>query len=58
MKTKPTKTDEATQYGGVIQSVLTSQLPITYVCDGARVPEDINDADADTVLTGLFAERS
>jgi len=53
-----TKTDEATQYGGVIQSVLTSQLPITYVCDGARVPEDISDADADIILRGLFAERS
>src|SRR6185436_12430433 len=34
-----TKLDETDQVGGVMHAPLGSQLPITYLCDGARVPE-------------------
>jgi flagellar biosynthesis protein FlhF len=49
-----TKTDETVQHGGVVQAVLTSDLPVTYICNGPRVPEDIRDASAEMVLKGLL----
>jgi flagellar biosynthesis protein FlhF len=49
-----TKIDETVQQGGVLQAVLSSDLPITYICNGPRVPEDIRDASAENVLKGLL----
>jgi len=49
-----TKTDETVQQGGVIQAVLGGDLPVTYVCNGPRVPEDIRDASVEIVLKGLL----
>jgi flagellar biosynthesis protein FlhF len=49
-----TKTDETVQQGGVLQAVLTSDLPITYTCNGPRVPEDIRDASPEIILKGLL----
>ncbi len=37
-----TKLDEATSLGGAFSASIRNQLPITYVCDGQRVPEDIH----------------
>lgn len=49
-----TKTDETVQQGGVIQAVLSGDLPVTYSCNGPRVPEDIRDASVEIVLKGLL----
>ena len=35
-------------------AVLEHDLPLTYLCDSARVPEDIHDAAVERVLDALF----
>ena len=45
-----TKIDEATRIGGVLSSVIRMRLPVAYVCDGQRVPEDIQQARADQLV--------
>jgi flagellar biosynthesis protein FlhF len=50
-----TKTDETMQHGGVVQAALSSDLPLAYICNGPRVPEDIRDASAEIILKGLLA---
>jgi flagellar biosynthesis protein FlhF len=52
-----TKLDETDQVGGVMHAPLGSQVPITYLCNGARVPEDIEDAAIDRVLDAIFPEQ-
>lgn len=49
-----TKLDETEQLGGCLHPALTLRLPVTYLCDGARVPEDIHDAQSEMILDGLF----
>jgi flagellar biosynthesis protein FlhF len=39
-----TKLDEATSLGGAISTLIRSKLPLAYVSDGQRVPEDLNPA--------------
>ncbi len=39
-----TKVDEAASLGAVISTTLRHKLPIAYVCDGQRVPEDLHSA--------------
>jgi len=53
-----TKLDETDQVGGVMHAPLGSHLPLTYLCDGARVPEDIHDAAIDRVLDAIFPEQA
>jgi flagellar biosynthesis protein FlhF len=53
-----TKLDETDQVGGVMHAPLGRALPITYLCDGARVPEDIHDAAIDRVLDAIFPEQA
>jgi flagellar biosynthesis protein FlhF len=53
-----TKLDEADQLGGCLHPALTLRLPVTYLCDGARVPEDIHTAASDTLLDALFPGNS
>ncbi len=45
-----TKLDEATSLGGSISMLIRSRLPLAYVCDGQRVPEDINPARAHQLI--------
>lgn len=55
-----TKVDEACVLGGVLSSVIQSQLPITYFSDGQRVPEDLHLARADKLVmhgAALMAQR-
>lgn len=52
-----TKVDEAEQFAGCLHAAIAGDLPLTYVCDGARVPEDIHDAALDAVLDSLFPEQ-
>lgn len=53
-----TKLDETDQVGGVMHAPLGGKLPITYLCDGARVPEDIREAVLDDVLDTIFPEQA
>jgi flagellar biosynthesis protein FlhF len=45
-----TKLDETRRRGGIIDQVSDSQLPISYVTNGQRVPEDITPADKRSIL--------
>ncbi len=53
-----TKLDETDQVGGVMHVPMETDLPVTYLCDGARVPEDIHDAVLDDVLDAIFPEKA
>lgn len=53
-----TKVDETEQMGGALHAALAGPLPLTYVCNGARIPEDIADADADAIVNHLFPEQA
>lgn len=46
-----TKMDEAASLGGVLSAVLEAKLPLAFVTDGQRVPEDIHNAYADRLMT-------
>jgi flagellar biosynthesis protein FlhF len=37
-----TKTDEATSLGGALSALIRSGLPLAYVANGQRVPEDLH----------------
>lgn len=50
-----TKLDESTQCGGPVQGALTRQLPLAYLCNGPRVPEDLDAASAQHMSRLLFA---
>jgi flagellar biosynthesis protein FlhF len=41
-----TKLDEATSLGGTISTLIRSRLPLAYLSDGQRVPEDLSAARA------------
>src|SRR5512138_192710 len=41
-----TKLDEATSLGGSLSMLIRSRLPLAYMSDGQRVPEDLNPARA------------
>ena len=45
-----TKLDETRRRGGIIDQVLDSQIPISYITNGQRVPGDIIPADKRTIL--------
>lgn len=52
-----TKVDEATSLGAVLSALIRYQLPVAYIGNGQRVPEDILPARAD-VLAGTAAEMA
>lgn len=53
------KIDETLRIGGALSAAIRSGLPITYVCDGQRVPEDLQLARADQlVLRAMQLARS
>ena len=45
-----TKLDEATSLGGAISALIRSRLPLAYMSDGQRVPEDLHPARAHQLL--------
>jgi flagellar biosynthesis protein FlhF len=45
-----TKVDEATSLGGAISTLIRSRLPVTYVSEGQRVPEDLAPARAHQLI--------
>lgn len=52
-----TKLDETQAAGGALHASLLTGLPLTYLCDGPRVPEDIQEASVDAVLARLFPTK-
>ncbi|OOZ42138.1 flagellar biosynthesis protein FlhF [Solemya pervernicosa gill symbiont] len=45
-----TKIDESASLGGVMSAAIQSNMPLAYVTDGQRVPEDIHPARAHTLV--------
>ncbi|HFE31944.1 MAG TPA: flagellar biosynthesis protein FlhF [Gammaproteobacteria bacterium] len=45
-----TKLDETTSLGGAIATLMENKLPVAYMSDGQRVPEDIHIARAHTLV--------
>jgi flagellar biosynthesis protein FlhF len=45
-----TKVDEAVTLGGVLSVLIRARLPITYMSDGQRVPEDLRPARAEELV--------
>jgi flagellar biosynthesis protein FlhF len=45
-----TKLDEATSLGGALSALLRSRLPLAYLSDGQRVPEDLSPARAHRLI--------
>ncbi len=50
-----TKLDECRSLGPLLSVLLQSQLPVAYMTDGQRVPEDIHVARAQTLLANAVA---
>ena len=45
-----TKLDEATSLGGAISTLVRTKLPLAYLSDGQRVPEDLSPARAHQLI--------
>jgi flagellar biosynthesis protein FlhF len=52
-----TKTDETERCGSIINQVMKLNLPISYITNGQKVPEDIERADREKVLKLLFSNN-
>jgi flagellar biosynthesis protein FlhF len=56
-----TKLDECEQCGTVLNISLTQQLPLSFLTNGQRVPEDLIEADAEAItgfITGSHREKA
>jgi flagellar biosynthesis protein FlhF len=55
-----TKLDEATSLGGTLSALIRARLPIAYVSEGQRIPEDLTPARAHQLIVRAvtLAERS
>ena len=49
-----TKLDETLEAGGVLHAALPSNIPIAYLCNGPRVPEDIREASVEAVVDAVL----
>jgi flagellar biosynthesis protein FlhF len=49
-----TKLDETREVGGVLHAALPGPIPLAYLCDGPRVPEDLQNAAIPAVLDAVF----
>lgn len=49
-----TKLDESMEAGGVLHAALPGGIPIAYLCNGPRVPEDIREASVDAVVDAVL----
>jgi flagellar biosynthesis protein FlhF len=46
-----TKVDEAASLGGVLSTLIASRLPLSYITDGPRIPEDLAPARAHQLVS-------
>jgi flagellar biosynthesis protein FlhF len=49
-----TKLDETVEVGGVMHAALPLDIPIAYLCNGPRVPEDIREASVESVVDAVL----
>lgn len=49
-----TKLDETIESGGVLHAALPQSIPIAYLCNGPRVPEDIREASVEAVVDAVL----
>lgn len=49
-----TKLDETVEVGGVMHAALPESIPIAYLCNGPRVPEDIREATVEAVVDAVL----
>lgn len=52
-----TKLDEANGIGGALDVAIRHKLPLSFIADGQRVPEDLHLADRQQLLVRAFAAR-
>jgi flagellar biosynthesis protein FlhF len=52
-----TKLDETTSYGSLLNVVVDTELPVSYVTDGQMVPEDFEVADSQVLAQLLLSGR-
>jgi len=52
-----TKTDETERCGSIINQVMKLNLPISYITNGQKVPEDIEQADKEKILKLLLSKK-
>jgi flagellar biosynthesis protein FlhF len=51
-----TKLDETSQAGGAAHAALDEPLPLAYLCDGPKVPEDIHDASIEALVDAVLPQ--
>lgn len=49
-----TKLDETSQSGGAVHAALRGPMPIAYLCNGPRVPEDLHDATIEAITDAVL----
>jgi flagellar biosynthesis protein FlhF len=49
-----TKLDETSQAGGAVHAALDEPLPLAYLCDGPKVPEDVHDASIEALVDAVL----
>jgi flagellar biosynthesis protein FlhF len=49
-----TKLDETSRPGAVISTIAESRLPLSYICTGQRVPEDIETATPHALASSVL----
>lgn len=53
-----TKLDEAARLGPALSTLLTRQLPVAFVSEGQRVPEDLRPARARDLISSALGQKS
>jgi flagellar biosynthesis protein FlhF len=49
-----TKLDETVEAGGIMHAALPESIPIAYLCNGPRVPEDIREASVEAIVDAVL----
>lgn len=52
-----TKLDECITYGGILNQLYRSKLPVSYFTNGQNIPEDIEVATVDKLINMVFNEK-
>jgi flagellar biosynthesis protein FlhF len=49
-----TRIDESVSLGSVVSEAIRAELPVSFLCDGQEIPEDLHEASAARLLENLF----
>jgi flagellar biosynthesis protein FlhF len=49
-----TRIDESVSLGSVVSEAIRAELPVSFLCDGQEIPEDLHEASAAGLLENLF----